>query len=77
MMLFEENHRWKVMTWLAVYSPAFPSNLGMSEGSLVGIAGHVGSCNIGSFVSFLGSDMLREEKYGIWSGGGGLVSAMV
>ena len=76
-MFLEENHRWKVMTLLARSSPAFPSNLGMSEGSLVGIAGHVGSCNIGSFVSFLRSGMLREAKYGIWSGGGGLAPAMV
>jgi hypothetical protein len=45
-MLLEEHHRWKVMTWLAGLSPTFHSNLGMSEGSLVGIAGHVGSCNI-------------------------------
>jgi hypothetical protein len=76
-MLLEENHKWKVMTWLAGSFPAFPSNLGMSEGSLVGIAGHVGSCNIGSFVSFLRSGMLREEKYGICSGSEGLVPAMV
>jgi hypothetical protein len=76
-MLLEEHHKWKVMTWLARSSPAFPSNLGISEGSLVGIAGHVGSCNIGSFVSLLRFGMLREAKYGIWSGGGGLVPAMV
>jgi hypothetical protein len=77
MMLFEEHHKWKVMIWLAGYSLAFPSNLGMSKGSLVGIVGHVGSCNIGSFVSLLKSGMLREAKYGMWSGGGGLVPAMV
>jgi hypothetical protein len=65
------------MTWLAGSSPAFPSNLGMSEGSLVGIASHVGSCNIESLVSFLRSCMLREAKYGICSGRGGLVPAMV
>jgi hypothetical protein len=76
-MLLEEHHRWKVMTWLARSSHAFPSNLGMSEGSLVGIASYVGSCNIGSFVSLLRYSMLREAKYGICSGGGGLVSAMV
>jgi hypothetical protein len=64
-MLFEENHRWKVMIWLAGSSPAFTSNLGTFEGSLVGIADHVGSCNIGSFVILLRSDMLREAKYGI------------
>jgi hypothetical protein len=65
MLLFEENHRWKVMIWLAGYSPAFPSNLGMSDDSLVGIVGHVGSCNIGSFMSLLKYGMLREAKYGM------------
>ena len=65
MMLLEEHYRWKVMTWLVGSSPAFPSNLGMFEGSLVGIAGHVGSCNIGSLVSLLRYGMLREAKYGI------------
>jgi hypothetical protein len=54
-MLLEEHHSWKVMTWLAGSSPSFPSNIGMFEGRLVGIAGHVGSCNIGSFVSLLRS----------------------
>jgi hypothetical protein len=57
------------MTWLAGSSPAFPSNLGMSEGSLVSIVGHVGSCNIGSLVSLLRYGMLREAKYGIRSVG--------
>jgi hypothetical protein len=60
------------MTWLAGSSPAFPSNFGMSEGSLVGNAGHVGSCKIGSLVSLVRSGMLREAKYGICSGGEGL-----
>jgi hypothetical protein len=31
----------------------------------------VGSCNIGSLVSLVRYDMLREAKYGICSGGGG------
>ena len=65
------------MTWLAGSSPAFPSNFGMSEGSFVGIAGHVASCNIGSLVSLVRSGMLREAKYGICSGGGGLAPAIV
>jgi hypothetical protein len=65
------------MTWLEGFSPAFPLNLGMYEGSLVGIVGHVGSCNIGSLVSLLRSGMLSEAKYGIWSGGGGLVPSIV
>jgi hypothetical protein len=43
MMLFEENHKWKAMIWLVGSSPVFPSNLGMSEGILVGIVGHAGS----------------------------------
>jgi hypothetical protein len=77
MMLFEENHKWKVMTWLAGSSPDFPSNLGLFEGSLVGILGHVGSCNIGLFVSLLKLGMLRDAKYGIGGGGGVLVLAMV
>jgi hypothetical protein len=65
------------MTWLAGSSPAFPSNFGMSEGSLVGIAGHVESCNIGSLVCLVRSGMLREAKYGICNGGGGLYPAIV
>ena len=65
MMLLEEHHKWKAMAWLAGSSPTFPSNLGMSEGSLVGIAGHVVSCDIGSLVSLVRSGMLREAKYGI------------
>ena len=77
MMLFEEHHKWKVMKRLVGSSPNFPSNLGMSEGSLVGILGHVGSCNIGSFMSLLKSGMLRDVKYGMAGGGGELVLAMV
>ena len=65
------------MIWLAGSSPDFPSNLGMSKGSLVGIAGHVGLCNIGSLVSLVRSRILREDKYGIWGGGGGLILAIV
>jgi hypothetical protein len=49
----------------------------MSEGSLVGIAGHVAPWNIGSLVSLVRSGMLREAKYGIYSGGGGLAPATV
>jgi hypothetical protein len=65
------------MIWLVGSSPSFPSNLGMSEGSLVGIVGHVGLCNMGSLVSLVRSGMLREAKYGIWGGGVGLVPAIV
>jgi hypothetical protein len=58
-------------------NPIFPSNFGISEGSLVGIAGHVASCNIGSLVSLVRSGMLREAKYGICSGVGMLVPTIM
>jgi hypothetical protein len=77
MMLFEEHHNWKVITWLAGSSPSFHSNFGISEGSMVGILGHVGSCKIGSFMSLVKSRMLRDDKYGMGGFGGGLVPAMV
>jgi hypothetical protein len=48
------------MIWLARSSPGFPSNLGMCEGSLVGIVGHVGLCNIGSLVGLVRSSMTSE-----------------
>ena len=37
-------------------SPTLPLNLGMSDGNLVGIGGHKGSCLTGSFINF--------DKYG-------------
>jgi hypothetical protein len=77
MMLFEQHHKWKVMTWLVGYSLIFPSNFGIFEGSLVGILGHVGSCKIGSFMSLFKSGMLRDTKYGMGCISGGLVPAMV
>jgi hypothetical protein len=39
---FDEHHKWKVVTWLFVSSLDFPSNFGISEGSLVGITGQTG-----------------------------------
>ena len=38
-ILFDEHHRWNVMMWFWGNSPALPSNLGMSDGSLVGMEG--------------------------------------
>jgi hypothetical protein len=35
----DEHHKWKVITWLFRSSPDFPSNFGISKGSLDGIAG--------------------------------------
>jgi hypothetical protein len=40
-----------------------PLNLGILEGSLVGIFGQVGSCNMVSFVSFVKYGILRDAKY--------------
>ena len=76
-MLFNEHHKWKVITWLAGSSPSFPSNFGISEGSLVGILGQVGSCKMGSFMSLVKSGMLRDANYGIGRVGGGLVPTIV
>jgi hypothetical protein len=39
---FDEHHKWKVITWLFGSSPDFPSNFGISEGSLAGITGQTG-----------------------------------
>jgi hypothetical protein len=39
---FDEHHKWKVITWLFGSSPYFPSNFGISEGSLAGITGQTG-----------------------------------
>ena len=50
-MELEEHHIWKDQIWLEGSSLARPSNLGMSEGSLVGIAGQLRSWRIGSLIS--------------------------
>ena len=39
MILFDEHHRWKVMTWLPGSSACLPSNFGISEGSFMGMHG--------------------------------------
>jgi len=52
MMEFEEHHMWKFMTWLDGSSPNLPSNLGMSEGSFIGMGGQVGSFHIGSLINW-------------------------
>jgi hypothetical protein len=77
MMLFEEHHKWKVITWLAGSSPGFSSNFGICKGSLVGILGQVGSCKMGLFASLVKSGMLRDAKYGIGRFGTGLVPVIV
>jgi hypothetical protein len=37
----------------------------MSGGILVGMFGQVGSCSIGSFVSLVKFEILRDAKYGM------------
>ena len=68
-MEFEEHHRWKDMIWFCGSSPALPSNLGMSEGSLVGMGGHAGLCRMGSLVNLARSGRLRLAMYGKLDGG--------
>jgi hypothetical protein len=43
---------WNDIMWLHGFSLSHPLNFGIFEGSLVGIAGQVGSCWIGSLVIF-------------------------
>ena len=38
-MMLDEHHRWNVIMWFWGHSLALPSNLGMSDGSLVGMGG--------------------------------------
>lgn len=70
-MLFEENQRWKGMTWLVGSSPAWPLNLGMFEDSLVGMVGQAKSWAMGSLTNLLKSSKLRLAIYGRQGGGGG------
>ena len=50
-MLFDEHHRWNVIMWFWGHSPALPSNMGMSDGSLVGMGGQKAWWRMGSFVN--------------------------
>ena len=63
-MELEEHHRWKDMIWFYGSSPTLPSNLGMSEGSLVGMGGHAGSFRMGSLVNLARLGRLRLAMYG-------------
>lgn len=49
------------MVWLKGPSLVFPSNFGMSEGSLVGIGGQTGSCKKGSLTIFDKSNRLNTS----------------
>jgi hypothetical protein len=48
---FDEHQKWKVITWLFGSSPDFPSNFGISEGSLAGIIGQTDELKIRSLVN--------------------------
>ena len=58
-MLFDEHHRWNVIMWFWGHSPALPSNLGMSDGSLVGTGGQKSWWQMGSFVNLAKSGKFR------------------
>ena len=38
-MFFDKHHRWNVIMWFWGHSPALPLNVGMYDGSLVGMGG--------------------------------------
>lgn len=59
------------MMWLVGYFATCPSNLGMSKGSLVGIAVQARSWAIGSLINLLRVEKLRPTMYGKCGGGGG------
>ena len=60
----EEHHKWKVVACAPGSSPALPSNLGISEGNLVGTGGHKGSCLTGSFINFDKSGKFKVARKG-------------
>ena len=47
----------------------FPSNLGMSDGSFVGMGGQAGECRIGSFINFDKLGKFYVARNGILGGG--------
>ena len=50
-------------------SLTLPSNLGMSDGSFVGIGGQASECRIRSFINFDRSDKFKVARNGILGGG--------
>ena len=58
-MLLDEHHRWNVIIWFWGHSPTLPSNLGMSDSSLVGMGGQKAWWRMGSFVNRAKSGKLR------------------
>lgn len=66
---FEEHHRWKVIICVLGSLCTFPSNLGMSDGSFVGMGGQAGECLIVSFINFYKSGKFSVAKNEILGGG--------
>jgi hypothetical protein len=66
MMEFDEQHKWKEITWFEGYSPDFPSNLGMSEGNLVN-GGPVGIM-VNGFIDRLRvkATQIDHKRKGFW-----------
>ena len=62
------------MMWFWRSSPSFLSNFGMSEGSFVGMGGHVGLFLIGSLVNLARSGKFRLAMYGKLEDGCGVVT---
>lgn len=65
---FDEHHKRKVVTWSPGSSPIFPSNLGISEGSLVGTGGQTGLYLIKSLVILERSGKFNVAKKGSHGG---------
>ena len=65
---FKEHHRWKVITCVLGSSFAFPSNLGISEGNLVGMGGQAGEFLIRSLINLDKSGKFNVAKNGIFGG---------
>ena len=63
-MLLDEHHRWNVIMWFWGHSLALPSNLGMSDGSLVGMGGQKAWWRMGLFVNLAKLGKLRRAMKG-------------
>ena len=59
------------------YFATCPSNLGISEASLIDMVGQVGSWAIRSLINFLKLGKLRPTMYGKCGGGGGSCAILV
>ena len=77
MMLLEKTQRWNDMIWLACSSSTCPSNIGMSEDSLVSMVGQARSWDIESLINLIRSNKLRISMYGKCGSGRGSCTMVV